>query len=123
MCRRFSPKSAGDFGVSNAVLEVHGLVKAFGGVRAVDDVSFVVRTGSITGLIGPNGAGKSTLFNTIAGTLAADGGEIRLEGRAIQRAAPYVVFRLGLARAFQIPRPFASISVLENLMAVPIGQI
>jgi ABC-type branched-subunit amino acid transport system ATPase component len=109
--------------VSAVLLEVKDLVKTFGGVRAVDGVSFTIKSGSITGLIGPNGAGKSTLFNTVAGSLNTDGGEVRLDGKAIQRQPPHEVFRLGLARTFQVPRPFATMSVLENLMAVPINQV
>jgi branched-chain amino acid transport system ATP-binding protein len=109
--------------VSVPVLEVRGLVKAFGGIRAVDDVSFTIAGGSITGLIGPNGAVKSTLFNVIAGTLLPNGGEVRLDDQAIQYMAPHDVFRLGLARTFQVPRPFPTMSVFENLMTCPVRQI
>jgi branched-chain amino acid transport system ATP-binding protein len=108
--------------VATSILEVSGLTKAFGGVRAVDDVSFNIDAGSITGLIGPNGAGKSTLFNTIAGSIQADHGKLRLAGRTIQAAAPHAIFKMGLARTFQIPRPFATMTLLENLMTVPIDQ-
>jgi branched-chain amino acid transport system ATP-binding protein len=104
------------------VLEIEHVVKTFGALRAVDDVSLQVRKASITGLIGPNGAGKTTLFNTIAGALRPDGGRIRLAGRNIEGLRPDQVFHCGLGRTFQIPRPLRSLSVLENLMLVPSGQ-
>ncbi|MEZ5925794.1 MAG: ABC transporter ATP-binding protein [Hyphomicrobiaceae bacterium] len=89
----------------------------FGGVIAVDDVSFEIPTGRITGLIGPNGAGKTTLFNVIAGRLKTSSGRVLLEGRDITRLPPHERSRLGLARTFQIPHEFARLTVLENLMA------
>jgi branched-chain amino acid transport system ATP-binding protein len=104
------------------VLETEHVVKTFGALRAVDDVSLQVRQASITGLIGPNGAGKTTLFNTIAGALRPDAGRIRLAGRNIEGLRPDQVFHCGLGRTFQIPRPLRSLSVLENLMLVPAGQ-
>jgi branched-chain amino acid transport system ATP-binding protein len=122
MFRPFLLRSAGDTGVVVPLLEVSGLTKVFGGVRAVDEVSFNIATGGITGLIGPNGAGKSTLFNAIAGSIQADHGQLRLAGRTIQTAEPHTIFRMGLARTFQIPRPFATMTLLENLMTVPIDQ-
>lgn len=98
------------------------VVKTFGGHRAVDGVSFSLKPGRITGLIGPNGAGKTTLFNLIAGALRPDGGRISLEGQAIGGLRPDQVFHAGLARTFQIPKPFAAMSVLENVMLAPKGQ-
>jgi len=104
------------------VLEVKGVTKRLGGTLAVDGVSFAVRPGSITGLIGPNGAGKTTLFNTIAGLFAPTRGSIRFAGAEIAGRAPYAIFRRGIVRTFQIPRPFPEMSVLENLMLVAQDQ-
>jgi len=104
------------------MLEVGRLVKEFGGLRAVDDVSFTLRANTITGLIGPNGAGKTTLFNTIAGVHRPDSGTITFQGRRTDGLAPYRIFDEGLVRTFQIPRPFAGMTVLENCMLVPQHQ-
>jgi ABC-type branched-subunit amino acid transport system ATPase component len=104
------------------LLQVEGAARRFGELRAVDDVSFEVQPGTITGLIGPNGAGKSTLFGLIAGALRPDAGAIRFQSRRIDGRRPDSVFRAGLARTFQIPRPFPRMTVLENLMLAPIGQ-
>ncbi len=104
------------------MLEVAQLVKEFGGLRAVDGVSFTLHAKTITGLIGPNGAGKTTLFNTIAGAHRPTSGAISFLGRRIGGLPPYRIFREGLVRTFQIPRPFAAMTVLENTMLVPIGQ-
>jgi branched-chain amino acid transport system ATP-binding protein len=89
----------------------------FGGLVAVDDVSFEIPAGRITGLIGPNGAGKTTLFNTIAGHVAATSGRVLLEGSDITRLKPHERAARGLARTFQIPHEFARLTVLENFMA------
>ncbi|MEY4265535.1 MAG: hypothetical protein RIS90_70 [Pseudomonadota bacterium] len=104
------------------MLELKGVSKAFGGLRAVDDVSLSLTRGAITGLIGPNGAGKTTLFNTIAGALAPSSGTIHFEGQSIQGRAPHQIYRRGIARTFQIPRPFGALSVLENVMLAPLAQ-
>jgi branched-chain amino acid transport system ATP-binding protein len=104
------------------MLEVGRLVKEFGGLRAVDGVSFTLRANTITGLIGPNGAGKTTLFNTIAGVHRPDSGTISFLGRSIGGLAPHRIFDEGLVRTFQIPRPFAGMTVLENCMLVPQRQ-
>lgn len=104
------------------MLELRGVSKAFGGLRAVDGVSFTLPRGAIGGLIGPNGAGKTTLFNTIAGALAPSGGQILFEGQDIAGYAPHRVYRSGIARTFQIPRPFGELSVLENVMLAPLAQ-
>jgi len=104
------------------MLTTRQLVRAFGSLRAVDGVDLEVRSNSITGLIGPNGAGKTTLFNLIAGALAPSAGEIRFRGEPIGGLAPDRVFRKGVARTFQVPRPFAGMTVLENLMLVPLAQ-
>jgi branched-chain amino acid transport system ATP-binding protein len=97
------------------LLSIRGVEKRFGGLRALDGVSFDVGRGSITGLIGPNGAGKTTLFNIVTGLLAADAGEIRLGPHRLDGLATHQIARLGVARTFQIPRPLARLSVLENL--------
>jgi branched-chain amino acid transport system ATP-binding protein len=99
----------------DALLEVSGVVKRFGGFTALDGVDFVVRPGERVGLIGPNGSGKSTLVNCIAGTLRNEEGRIRFEGRDIHAYPAHRRIRLGLARSFQIPKPFASMNVLDNL--------
>ena len=94
----------------------------FGGLRAVDGVSFSVDHGSITGLIGPNGAGKTTLFNIIAGNLRPTSGSVYLDGSNITGLKPHQLFARGLLRTFQIAHEFASLTVRENLMMVPGGQ-
>ena len=101
--------------MAQALLEVSGVVKKFGGFTALDGVDFAVRAGERVGLIGPNGSGKSTLVNCIAGTLRNEEGSIRFEGRDICAYPAHRRIRLGLARSFQIPKPFASMSVLDNL--------
>jgi len=100
---------------SAPLLEISGVTKRFGGFTALDKVDLVVRPGERFGLIGPNGSGKSTLVNCISGTLRNEEGGIRFEGRDIGKEPPHRRTRLGLARSFQIPRPFASMSVLDNL--------
>jgi branched-chain amino acid transport system ATP-binding protein len=100
---------------SSAVLEVRGLEKAFGGIRAVNGVSFDVREGEILGLIGPNGSGKSTTFNCIAGLYPSSGGTISFEGADITGLPPNRICHKGIARTFQIPRPFRNLTLLENV--------
>jgi branched-chain amino acid transport system ATP-binding protein len=97
------------------MLTVEGLTKRFGGFLAVSQVSFEVREGEILGLIGPNGSGKSTTFNLIAGNLRPSSGSIRLDGAEIGGLAAHAICRLGVARTFQIPRPFRKLSLLENV--------
>jgi len=106
----------------DAILEVREVTKSFGGLRAVDDCTFQVRTGRITGLIGPNGAGKTTLFNLMTGFLRPDGGRIVFCGQDITGLPPHEVFRRRICRTFQIPREFREMTVLENLMLVPAAQ-
>ena len=101
--------------MSEAVLQVDGLHKAFGGVQAVEDVSFAVSAGELLALIGPNGAGKSTCFNMLNGQLRPDSGVVRFEGRDIVGLSPRDVWRLGVGRTFQITATFASLSVRENV--------
>jgi branched-chain amino acid transport system ATP-binding protein len=98
------------------LLEVDGVSKSFGGVRAVSDVSFTLAAGELVGVMGPNGSGKTTLFNLIAGALAPDAGAIRLRGREIGGRAPYRVCARGVARTFQLVRPFAGLSALDNVL-------
>jgi branched-chain amino acid transport system ATP-binding protein len=97
------------------ILSVHKLTKRFGGLKAVNEVSFEIQPGEIVGLIGPNGAGKTTLFNLISGTLPADSGDVRLEGVSLKTLSPVKRSLMGLGRTFQIVRPFA-MTVLENVM-------
>jgi branched-chain amino acid transport system ATP-binding protein len=96
------------------MLVVDRLTKRFGGFTAVDKVSFQLERGEILGLIGPNGSGKSTTFNVIAGLFPPTEGTITLDGRSIGGLAPAEVCRAGIARTFQIPRPFKKLSILEN---------
>ena len=105
------------------MIRVENLRKSFGGVHAVDGASLTIETGSITGLIGPNGAGKTTLFNCIAGAYAPDGGRILLDGEDITGLKPHELFGRGLLRTFQIAHEFSSLTVRENLMAVPGAQL
>jgi branched-chain amino acid transport system ATP-binding protein len=98
-----------------SLLEVRGLAKAFGGVRAVDGVDFALSRGEILALIGPNGAGKSTCFNLLTGQLAPDAGLIRLDGHAITGLEPRRIWELGVGRTFQIAQAFASFTVAQNI--------
>ena len=98
------------------VLEVRGLTKTFGGIHAVESVSFSVQEGEILGLIGPNGSGKTTLFNCILGQLAPSSGEVRLDGRPIGGMRPCDLNRLGVGRTFQLLQVFPELSVRENLL-------
>lgn len=99
-----------------ALLEVAGLRKSFGGIVAVDDLSFEIEQGEIAGLIGPNGSGKTTTFNLITGFLSSDGGEVTFDGRDITDEKPYDVATMGMGRTFQITRPFGRLSVFENML-------
>ena len=105
------------------MIEVRSVSKKFGGVRAVNDTSLTIGKGSITGLIGPNGAGKTTLFNIIAGLHAPSAGRIFLDGEDITGLKPHDLFKKGLLRTFQIAHEFSSMTVTENLMMVPGGQL
>jgi branched-chain amino acid transport system ATP-binding protein len=98
-----------------ALLEVEGLTRLFGGLRAVGNLSFSVEPGEILGLIGPNGAGKTTVFNLITGFVSPSSGEIRLDGRSVAGKKPHAVTRRGIARTFQIVKPFPGLSVRENV--------
>ncbi len=106
----------------DALLKIGSLSKHFGGFTALDQVSVDVGRGERFGLIGPNGSGKTTLINCISGALQNDQGSILFDGAEISRMPAYKRTRLGIARSFQIPRPFGSMSVLENLI-VPLEYV
>jgi len=106
----------------SAFLQIEGLAKHFGGFTALDGVTLDIAQGERFGLIGPNGSGKTTLINCISGALLNDGGRIVFGGEEISRLPAYQRTRRGIARSFQIPRPFASMSVLENLV-VPLEYV
>jgi branched-chain amino acid transport system ATP-binding protein len=106
----------GNSSENHLILEGRGVTKYFGGLAAVNDVSFHIRPGEILGLIGPNGAGKTTLFNLIAGVYRPDRGTIRFGGQDIGGQPPNVVCKLGIARTFQITKPFLEMTVLENAL-------
>jgi branched-chain amino acid transport system ATP-binding protein len=97
------------------MLTVAGVTKRFGGFTALNDVSFDVREGEILGLIGPNGSGKTTLFNCISGALPATAGSIRFRDQELTGLTPDAICHRGIARTFQIPRPFRKLSILENV--------
>ncbi len=104
-------------------LTVKGLTVDFGSFRAVNDVSLSIKKGTITGLIGPNGAGKTTFFNALMGTVQPTAGTIALGDKNITGLSSDDLFASGLARTFQIPRPFKKMSVLENVMLAPMQQV
>ena len=99
----------------SALLQVRGLAKAFGGVKAVDGVSFELAAGELLALIGPNGAGKSTCFNCINGQLRPDSGQVLLDGHEIAGRSPQEIWRLGVGRTFQIAATWSSMTVSENV--------
>ena len=101
--------------MADTLLEVDAVTKRFGGFLALDRVSLQVRAGERLGLIGPNGSGKTTLINCVSGALPTDGGRILFEGRDITGLPAHRRTRLGIVRSFQIPKPFTSMTVLENL--------
>jgi branched-chain amino acid transport system ATP-binding protein len=105
-----------------ALLKVRDVSKHFGGFTALSQVSVEIRAGERFGLIGPNGSGKTTLINCVSGMLRNDGGSIEFDGEEISSLPAYHRTRRGIARSFQIPRPFASMSVLENLV-VPLEYV
>ena len=100
---------------TDAILEARGLTRRFQGLVALADVSFTLRRGEILGLVGPNGAGKTTLVSLIGGTLAPSAGALLFEGRRVERLAPYRRAHLGIARTFQVMKPFPGLSALENV--------
>lgn len=104
------------------MLEIENLDKSFGGIKAVNRCSLKVQKGSITGLIGPNGAGKTTLFNLVTGFHKPDRGDIWLSGKRIDGLPPHKIARRAISRTFQIPRELKEMTVLENLMLIPLPQ-
>jgi branched-chain amino acid transport system ATP-binding protein len=102
------------------LLEIRRLSKCFGSLKAADEIDLDVARGDALGIIGPNGAGKTTLFDLVAGTLAADSGSIRLDGVDITRAKAHERSIAGIGRSYQIPRPFESITVFENLLVAAV---
>jgi branched-chain amino acid transport system ATP-binding protein len=102
------------------LLEIRRLSKSFGSLKVADAIDLAVADGDAVGIVGPNGAGKSTLFNLIAGTLEADAGSIRLAGTDITRAKAHQRCRAGIGRSFQIPQPFETLTVLENLLVAAV---
>ena len=98
------------------LLEADRLTRRFGGLTAVREVGLSLAEGEVLGLIGPNGAGKTTLFDLLSGQLRADAGRVRLLGREIQNRPPHAICRSGLARTFQVPRPFLGMTVFETVL-------
>ena len=105
-----------NMGNNDVILSVRDVSKSFGGVRAVVGVSFDLRRGELLGIIGPNGSGKTTMVNLITGFLTPDSGTIQYEGRNITGLMPYKIARLGIARTFQMMRPFAELPAFKNLV-------
>lgn len=102
--------------MSEPLLQVRGISKRFGGLQAVQEVSFDLAQGEILALLGPNGAGKTTAFNMIAGFFHSDTGDILFEGKNIAGLRPWEICKAGIARTFQLSKPFADLTVIENLM-------
>ena len=104
------------------VLEAEDVRRAFGGVQAVNGVSFALARGEIRALIGPNGAGKSTFFNILTGQLRADAGDVRWHGRSILALPPHAIWRLGISRTFQITATFGTLTALENVQVARLSH-
>jgi branched-chain amino acid transport system ATP-binding protein len=102
--------------VTAGLLEVEGLTRVFGGLRAVDVCTFSVAPGSITALVGPNGAGKTTVFNLVSGLLPPTGGSVRFDGKELTKLRPHKIVRSGVGRTFQITRELGELTVLENVI-------
>ncbi|MFA5520368.1 MAG: ABC transporter ATP-binding protein [Castellaniella sp.] len=98
-----------------ALLSVAGLCRSFGGIRAVDNIDFQINAGTIMGIIGPNGAGKTSLFNVLTGFLKADAGSVRVDGQEVLGRSPHQLVTLGMARSFQLVKPFFGMRVRETL--------
>jgi branched-chain amino acid transport system ATP-binding protein len=102
--------------MAEAILAVEAVSKSFGALKAIDAVSFAVAEGETLGILGPNGAGKTTLFNLVSGQLHPDAGRIEFRGRDVIPDPPHRRCRMGLGRAYQIPKPFGAMTVFENLV-------
>ena len=109
--------------IMSSTLSTHELTKTYGGRTVVRGVSLDVNSGEVVGLLGPNGAGKTTTFDLIAGLQTCDSGDIIFDGQSLRGLPSFKVFHQGLARTFQVPRPFAQMTVLENLLIAPINQL
>jgi branched-chain amino acid transport system ATP-binding protein len=108
---------------ASPLLAIDGLVKQFGGFRALDGLSFNLAAGEILGLVGPNGSGKTTCINVVSGLYAPDGGRIRFQGRSVTGLASHRLVHAGINRTFQIPRPFHTLTVRENVdIAIAYGR-
>ncbi|HTZ36283.1 MAG TPA: ATP-binding cassette domain-containing protein, partial [Stellaceae bacterium] len=116
------PSSLAVAPASGTLLEVNGLAKSFGGLRAVQDVGFTVAAGEILGIIGPNGAGKTTLFNLLNGVLPADAGSARFDGHELRGRKVHAIARLGIGRTFQVVRSFPRLSLLDNVIVGGYGH-
>jgi branched-chain amino acid transport system ATP-binding protein len=102
------------------ILEIDGVRKRFGGLTAVNNLSFNINVGEAVGLMGPNGAGKTTLINLIFGVYRPDSGVIRFNGNAIAGLSPHKICHLGIARTYQVPQPFSTLTALQNIMVAAI---
>jgi branched-chain amino acid transport system ATP-binding protein len=102
--------------MDGSILKVEGVSKVFGGLTAVNDVSFEMEAGEILGLIGPNGAGKTTLFNVVSGYYAPTHGKVFFKGKDVSGKPPYALAAMGVGRTFQVVKPFGRLSVLENII-------
>ncbi len=115
--------TGGDGASNDWLLETKSLTKRFGGLVAVDDLPLSVRAGEVRGLIGPNGSGKTTTVNLLSGLYRADAGEIRLRGERIDRLPPHEITARGVARTFQTPKLFGSMTVLENVLLPALTEL
>jgi branched-chain amino acid transport system ATP-binding protein len=107
---------------SSPILEVQNLSKSYGGVKAVNDVSFSINRGEIVGLIGPNGSGKTTLFNSIVGTYPIDSGSIKFNDKEVSELPVPVIAKLGLLRTFQQTRIYGKLNCIDNMLISHIGS-
>ena len=107
--------------LSPPLLEVRNLTKHFGGLTAINDVSFQIEKGQVVGLIGPNGAGKTTLLRLITGILRPDSGKVRFKGKDITRAKPWDIVNRGIAGTFQVTRPFRRLPIIANVMVASLS--
>ena len=105
------------------MLQISNINKSFGGLKVLNNLSFKIKKGSISGLIGPNGAGKTTLFNVINGSIKPDSGSVQLNNYELIGLQPHELFEIGVLRTFQIPHEFFSLTVLDNLLVVPPNKI
>ena len=107
--------------MSELLLDVQELNKHFGGLHAVKNVNLRIRRGEIVGILGPNGAGKTTIFNLLTGFIAPDEGQVIFNGESVRGRKPHVLVNLGMARTFQLCRPFVGLSVIENVLVGSLG--